>query len=286
MSRPAAATSVLASALVLVAVVGGSSPAAYRDTTTGSLDLLSSAHTSPVQSTAREAAFDVARARSADLETDTAALASSTCDACVAESTALHVVYGTRARRARLDNVAGAWAQGCARCVSTAMSVQVVVLRGRPVTVPSNRAVAVNAACDTCRTSALAFQVVLVADHATPLTATEMSDLRAWFDDQAAALRATVVAMPDPPTPTLTPTPTSTPAPSGTPTPGPTEVPTDTPGPHDVPSSAPTTQPTSTQQRPVRATRRDAVSALDDLTALLAEALDADPVSTDVEIGR
>ena len=166
MSR-AAVASVVTGALALVAVVGGASPAAHRDPTTGSLDLLSSAHASAVQPSVSEAAFDVVWTRSGDTEADTAALASSTCDGCVAESTALHVVHAARARRARLDNVADAWAQGCARCASTALSVQVVVLRGRPVAVPTNRAVALNAACDTCRTSALAFQVVLVSDDAS-----------------------------------------------------------------------------------------------------------------------
>ena len=214
MSR-AAVASVVTAALALVAVAGGASPAAYRDPRPGSLDLLSSAHATSVQPSVSEAAFDVARTRGADTEADTAALASSTCDGCVTESTALHVVYAARARRARLDNVADAWAQGCARCASTALSVQVVVLRGRPVAVPNNRAVALNAACDTCRTSALAFQVVLVSDDATPLRDAELADLRAWFDEQAAALRASVV-MPDPPSPTPSASPTAEPTASPT----------------------------------------------------------------------
>lgn len=240
----AAVASVVTGAIVLVAVVAGASPAAYRTPTTGSLDLLSSAHATSAQPSVSEAAFDVARTRSADTEADTAALASSACDACVTESTALHVVYAARARRARLDNVADAWAQGCARCASSALSVQVVVLRGRPVAVPHNRAVALNAVCDTCRTSALAFQVVLVSDDATPLGAAEMADLRAWFDEQAAALRASVV-VPDPPSPML-----------------------------------------ERSARDARAARRDAASALDGLTALLADALDAEPVSAEVEVSR
>ncbi len=255
MSR-AAVASVVTGALVLVAVAGGASPAAYRTPPTGSLDLLSSAHATPVEPSVSEAAFDVAWTRSADTAADTAALASSTCDECVTESTALHVVYAARARRARLDNVADAWAQGCSRCASTALSVQVVVLRGRPVAVPNNRAVALNAACDTCRTSALAFQVVLVSDHATPLRDAELADLRAWFDEQAAALRASVV-MPDPPSPTPTASRLTGRLPRR-------------------PLSG-TELPPQPLERSARAARRDAASALDGLTALLADALDASP---------
>lgn len=274
MSRPAAAASVVTGALVLVALVGGASPAAQRgDPPTGSLDLLASAHATSAQPSVSEAAIDTARVRSAAVEADTAALASSTCDGCVTESTALHVVYATRTRSAELDNVANAWSQGCTRCASSALSVQVVVLRGRPVAVPANRAVALNAACDACRTSALAFQVVLVSDDAAPLSSAEMVDLRAWFDGQAAALRASV-ALPDPPVSTPTPEPTASPSA------------TETPTPYAVPTSAVTTLPPPSVERPARLARRDATSALDELTALLAEALDAQPVSTDVEVGR
>lgn len=275
MSRAAAAY-VVTGALVLVAAVGGASPAAHRNPAAGSLDLLASAHASEVQPSASEAAFDVVRARGDDLETDTAALASSTCDACVAESTALHVVYASHARRARLDNVADAWAQGCARCASTALSVQVVVLRGRPESAPTNRAVALNAACDTCRTSALAFQVVLVSDDATPLRGADLDELRAWFDEQAAALRASVVI------------PAADPTPTASPTPEPTATPTDSLG--GTPTSlggtpTPTPDP-ATSARGARAARRDTASALAGLTALLADALDAEPVSADVEVSR
>jgi hypothetical protein len=196
-------------------------------------------------------------------------------------------VYAARARRARLDNVADAWAQGCTRCASTALSVQVVVLRGRPDAVPNNRAVALNAACDTCRASALAFQVVLVSDDATPLREAEMADLRRWFDEQAAALRASVV-MPEPLSPTLTASPAAEPTTSASPDPtaSPTGTPTGTPTPYAVPSSAPTTLPPAPLERSARAARRDAASALEGLTALLADALDAEPVSADVEVGR
>ena len=259
MSRRAGVAHVVTLALVLVALVGSSSPAAHPDRPPEALDLLASAHATSAEPSVAEAAFDVTRVRGADVEADTAAIASSTCDQCVSESTALHVVFAARPRQVRLDNVANAWAQGCTACGSTALSVQVVVLRGHPDAHPNNRAVALNAACDTCRTSALAFQVVLVADDAAPLGRAELAALRAWVDAQAAALRASV-AQPDP---------------AGTTTPEPTPDPTET--------ATPTPRAGSTS---ARRARRDAATALDDLTALLVAAVGVEPVSADVEVSR
>jgi hypothetical protein len=223
-----------------------------------------------------DSAYDDTWTRDAYLTVDAAALASATCDACVGESTALQVVYARRPGRANLDNVANAWTQQCLACTSTALSVQVVVLRGRPVTVPNNRALSATAACEGCRTAALAFQVVLVADTAEPLTLEELWELRTWVDGQAAELRAYVAAPPPEPEPTPTPTPTETPSPSETPTLTPT-------------TSPPPTRPTS-EVRPVtrdrQLARREAVSALGELEELLADALDAETVSSDVELSR
>ncbi len=270
-------------AVVAVAVAGGSSPAAHpgkpgRPGSPTAVDLLSSAHPTGAAPAAVDRAFD-ARAWAGGLEisADTAALTSTTCDGCAGESTSLQVVYANRARRALLDNVATAWAQGCAGCTGTALSVQVVVLRGRPTAVPNNRALSVTAACDTCRTSALAFQVVLVSEDAQPMGAAELAGLRAWFDEQAAVVRASVTG----------PLPEPTPAPEPTPTPAPTTTPTTTPT--TVPTSAtPTKAPEDPGpgKPPSRKLRRDATSALADLEALLTDALDADAVAADVEIGR
>jgi hypothetical protein len=206
--------------------------------------------------------------RGIDVSADAAALTSTTCDGCAGESTTLQVVYASRARRARVDNVATAWAQECAGCTGTALSVQVVVLRGRPTAVPNNRALSVTAACDSCRTSALAFQVVLVADDAAPMGEAELAGLRAWFDEQAAVVRASVTQVPtQDPTPTGDPTPTEP-----TPTPGATGRPPKSGGSDPI--------------KPDRLMRRDATSALAELQSLLTDALDADPVSADVEISR
>ena len=279
MNPRSALVPVVAAAVALVAITGGSSPAAHPDPRQGGLDLLSSAH--PTAATPRivDRAYD-ARGwiRVPDVSADSAAVTSVTCDGCAGESTTLQVVYAHRATRARLDNVATAWSQECEACTGTALSVQVVVLRGRPATMPNNRAIALNAACAGCRTSALAFQVVLVADSAEPLGSGELADLRAWVDEQAALLRASVLApLPEPPTPTPSPTPTVEPTETLTPTPEPTKpVPTTDPG------IAP---PDPTGTSPRRA-RRQATNALAELEGLLTRALDADTVASDVEVAR
>lgn len=276
MSPRSAVVPVVVAALVLVASIGGSSPAAHPGPTQGTLDLLASAHPTAVEPVVADAAHDVVRARGRDVEADTAALTSTTCDGCTGEGTALHVVYLSRPQRADLDNVATAWAQECTGCTSTALSVQVVVVRGAPTLAPNNRALSLTAACQGCRTSALAFQVVLAADRATPLSADALGELRAWFDEQAAALRASVVVAP-PPSPTPTPTPSPTPS----------QEPTVTPTPYALPSGDVTTAPPPPLARPTgaRKLRRDAMGALGVLEQLLSDDLDAETLSADVEVG-
>jgi hypothetical protein len=96
----------------------------------------------------------------------------------------------------------------------------------------------------------------------------DLAGLRAWFDEQAAVVRASVT---EPPTPEPTPTePTpSEPTPTGT-----------------VPTSSPTKPIGNGPIEPDRLMRRDAGSALAELEALLTDALDAEAVSADVELSR
>ena len=61
-----------------------------------------------------------------------------------------------------------------------------------PTTLPSNRALSVTAGCTDCHTAARAFQLVLLTDRAPPMPPEELAALRAWFDQQAAELRASV----------------------------------------------------------------------------------------------
>lgn len=270
---------VVAAAVALVTIAGGSSPAARTDGRSGPLDLLASAHPNGATPGVVDRAFDLqGSTRSSSVSVDAGAITSATCDGCTGESGTLQVVYADRARRARLDNVANAWAQECEGCTGTALSVQVVVLRGRPTTVPNNRALAVNAACTSCRTAALAYQVVLVADDAAPLTLDEVFQLKQWYDEQAAALRASVTGpLPPQPTPTTTATPTPTPTPSPTATATPTLTPeTGTPG----------TTPPPTRPRSELRMRRDAESALGELEALLTDALGGRAITSDVEVSR
>lgn len=273
MTARRAVVPIVLAALLLVAAAGGSSPAAHPDPELRTLDLIASAHPTSAEPALVDVAFDRVQAREREIKADTAALTSTTCHGCAGESTALHVVYVPRARQARLDNVATAWAQECEGCTSTALSVQVVVLRGRPGLAPNNRALSLTAACTSCRTSALAFQVVLVADRAMPLGEDSVAELRAWFDEQAAGLRASVA---DPePEPTLVPETTSL---------DPTALPSPSPaGPTD---GADATGPQPPEPFPARRARRDAVSALVELRQFLAADLGAEILSADVKVSR
>lgn len=263
-----------AAAVAAVAVAGGSSTGA-RPSGPTALDLVSSAHPTGAMPAVADRAFDArVWAGGLGVSVDTAALTSTTCDGCAGESTSLHVVYADRAQRAQLDNVATAWTQECRSCAASALSVQVVVLHGRPTTVPNNRALALDAACSLCRTAAVAYQVVLVADDAQPMTDAEVAELRAWFDEQAAVVRQSVVDPADPQGPTPT---------EPTPTTSPTPTPTRPPDPADPTASTPAPRPAAAGSRRVR---RDAVSALGALERLLTSALDADAVAADVDVSR
>ena len=122
-------------------------------------------------------------------KSDVTATGSAICDGCDAASTALQVLYVSRAQEARLDNTAAAWTQGCADCTATALSVQVVVLRAVAAIVPNNRALAVNAACTSCRVAGVAFQLVVSSRSNDRLSPESLAALREWVAKQAAALR-------------------------------------------------------------------------------------------------
>ena len=81
---------------------------------------------------------------------------------CSASGSAVTVVYVGRGRVVRADNVAHAWST-CVGCSSSAVSVQVVVLRRAGTLHAANRAFAANVACEGCTTSAVAYQLVVVA---------------------------------------------------------------------------------------------------------------------------
>lgn len=181
----------------------GAPSRARHDTDRRDLDLTASAHPSTANPVVSDEAYAAATVRYRDVKADNTATSSATCDGCTADSASLQILYVAGADQAQLDNSATAWNQACVGCTSTALSVQVVVLRGAPATTPSNRAFAVNAACETCRTTSAAFQLVVVADRARRLSDGSVAELRSWFEEQLALLRAPV------PTPSADPTPTA-----------------------------------------------------------------------------
>ena len=258
---------VVIAAVLLVAGVEHSAPGAHPDPDPRNLDLLASAQPTTDQPVVSDAAFDELRTRDGGVEADAAATTSADCDGCVGESTALQIVYVSRASHARLDNSALAWTQACQGCTGAALSVQVVVLPGWSETRPNNRALAVTAACTGCRTASAAFQVIVVADRARRLSRASLADLRSWFDQQAAALRASVAL----------------PAAEPTPSPAPTAPPTE---PTDGTSTLP--EPTDPLGRPYAGRRAQRVSteALAVLESLVTADLDAETILADVDLGR
>ncbi len=182
--------------LLAVGLAGGfshrSSDESHHDRNDG-LDLTASALTGPDVPSAADDEYLVSRSEERRTQVDTTASASASCDDCTADSTALHIVYLDRATDATLDNVGVAWSQ-CSGCRSTALSVQVVVLRSARLLRANNRALAVNAACDGCVTAAAAFQLVVVGGRDRRLSSSERLELQQWVAQQAAALRGTALA--------------------------------------------------------------------------------------------
>lgn len=274
---------------ILLATVGPTSGAAHPERDRRSLDTTSSAHPSSVRPAVRDDAFAEGATRDREVEADATGTSSATCDGCTAESTTLQVLYVSRARAARLDNAAVAWTQTCRECTATSLSVQVVVLRGRPTVVPNNRALALNAACAACRTASAAFQLVVVADQADRLSEQSLAELRAWFDDQAALLRASVAAPaagptppgPGPTAPTTAPPTAPPPEPTSAPTPAPTSESTAVP-----PAETATTRPRGSRRRDTAGDQQVAASALAELTGLVTTDLAAEKVSSDVVLTR
>jgi hypothetical protein len=185
---------------VLVATTGlllsGAADASPRQgrTFAQDLDLVTSAHPTPLRRDDSDSASAEVVARGNAVKADAVATTATTCDGCHGASTTLQVVYVASPGSARLDNVASAWTQDCWDCSATALSVQLVVVGSGTRARPNNQALAVGAACATCRTATAAFQLVVQVAEVGPLPAATLGELRAWFDAEAAALRASVAA--------------------------------------------------------------------------------------------
>ncbi len=190
MTGRAVAVRLLLAAVILTGSVGSgphSTGQQQRD-----LDLVASSQPSDLHPDERDVVFAESVVGTADVRADLVATSSTTCHGCAGESAGLQVLYLTRAEEAQLDNVATAWTQNCWDCSATALAVQVVVLPGRPRSEPANRSLAVSDTCATCRTAAAAFQVVVTLDPVTRLPQQALEELRTWFAEQEAALRAAV----------------------------------------------------------------------------------------------
>ena len=250
-----AAPGVVIAAVLLVAGLEYAAPGAYPDPDPRNFDLLASAQPTTAQMVARDAAFDEFRTRDWDIKADAAATTSASCDGCVGESTALQIVYASRANQARLDNSAIAWTQDCQGCTGAALSVQVVVLPSPTEARPNNRAMAVTAACTGCRTASAAFQVVVITTRGRRLSPESLEGLRSWVGEQAAALRASVAL----------------PSPEPSPSPDPTASP-----------------PADPRGRPYagRQAKRVSTEALAELESLVTAGLDAEAIIADVDLGR
>ena len=180
-----------AGVLLAVVVAGGFvhrtayEPPRYRD---DGVDLTASALTAPDSSTAVDDAYLVSWSGDRRERVDTTASANASCDDCSADSTALQIVYLNRPTEVVLNNVGVAWSQ-CAGCRTTAVSVQVVVLRSAQQIHANNRALALNATCEGCVTAAAAYQLVVVGGRERRLSTGQRQELRRWVAEQAAALR-------------------------------------------------------------------------------------------------
>jgi hypothetical protein len=151
----------LVAAVVLPAAAQGQH--ALGSPNSSRLETASSAIPTAANPVVTDTAQGAARISASPAKAVASSVATSNCDGCDAESTALQVVYFDGSTGASADNTATAWSS-CAGCASSAVSVQLVVARHSvPVTV-NNRALALNAACAGCTTTSAAIQFVIAGD--------------------------------------------------------------------------------------------------------------------------
>lgn len=152
------------------------------------VDVTAAANSGPAAEHPVDTAFRVTRVAYRRIKGDATAQASALCDGCTAHAQALHIVFLDWGSGGVVNNVATAWSR-CSGCRSSALSVQVVVVRGRLGIEAHNRALAVNADCEGCLAASAAFQIV-VAGHERPrLSRADLRELRRWTIAQSAALR-------------------------------------------------------------------------------------------------
>lgn len=158
------------------------------------LDVVASAQPSDQRREDRDVVVAEVLVRDGAVKADAVATATTACHDCRGDSAVLQVLYVPGPASARFDNVASAWTQDCWDCTATALAVQVVVIGPGTRARPTNRALAVGDACATCRTATAAFQVVVQVDAVGRLPDPVLAEVTTWFDEQAGALRASVLA--------------------------------------------------------------------------------------------
>jgi hypothetical protein len=186
-------------ALVAVLLLSGAADASPRgqggsDAERRDLDVVASAQPSEQRREDRDVVVTEVMVGDAALKADAVATTTTACHACRGESAVLQVLYVPGPASARFDNVASAWTQDCWDCTATALAVQVVVIGPGTRARPTNRALAVGDACATCRTATAAFQVVVQVDAVGRLPDAALAEVAAWFEAEAALLRAAVQA--------------------------------------------------------------------------------------------
>lgn len=152
------------------------------------VDVTASANSGPAAEHPVDTAFRVTRVAYRRIKGDATAQASALCEGCTADARALHIVFLDWGSGGIVNNVAAAWSR-CSGCRSSALSVQVVVVRGRLGIEAHNRALAVNADCEGCVAASAAFQIVVVGDERPQLSRADRRELRRWTVEQSAALR-------------------------------------------------------------------------------------------------
>jgi hypothetical protein len=194
------ARAVVAHAVVATLLLAGAAEATSRGPADErrQLDLVASAQPSDQRRDDRDVVVDEVLVREGDLKADAVATSVTACHGCRGESAVLQVIYVPGPAAARFDNVAAAWTQDCWDCRATALAVQVIVIGPGTRARPTNRALSVGGSCATCVTATAAFQVVAQVDAVGPLPDPALAEITAWFEGQAAALQAAVVAPPAP----------------------------------------------------------------------------------------
>jgi hypothetical protein len=188
------AVQVVLATLLLAGAADASSRTSQPTGERRDLDVVASAQPSDQRREDEDRVVTSVVVREGDLKADAVASTVTGCHGCRGASAVLQVLSVPGPASARFDNVASAWTQDCWDCTATALAVQVVVIGPGTRARPGNRSLSVDSACATCHTATAAFQVVVQVDDVGRLPDAALAEVTAWFDEQALALRSSVLA--------------------------------------------------------------------------------------------